>query len=57
MRQTVIEALEVALDWSRDLLGATAVLTVVTMIFIGVLVAEVFALAYLAVTTPRGRNG
>ena len=53
MRQTVIEAL----DWSRDLLGATAVLSAVTMIFIGVLVAEVLALAYLAVTTPRGKRG
>ena len=53
----MIEAMEVALDWSRDLIGATAVLTVVTMVFAVVVIAEVFALAYLAVTTTRGRNG
>ena len=53
----MIEAFEVALDWSRDLIGATAVLTVITMVFAIALIAEVFTLAYLAATAPRGSNG
>ena len=53
----MIEAFEVALDWTRELIGTTAVLSVVTVVFVVALIAEVFTLAYLAATAPRGSNG
>lgn len=53
----MIEAFELSLEWTRDLLGAMAVVSVVTVIFVVVAIAELVTMAYLMATIPRSGDG
>lgn len=48
-----MDAIELSLEWFKDMIEAAAVLSIVTVVFAVVFVAEIAVIIYLAATSPR----